>query len=153
MVELRTRVHIRQADEYDASTLAKLRVASLLEQDLLAPADVPAFERRAVGEFWTLLRSERAAAWLLDVDDRPRGCVCLVFWERLPYPGTSLHAELAGVYVAPEARRQGYAAELITEAIATARARGARRILLQPNPKTRDLYRRFGFAESGQLRL
>ena len=76
----------------------------------------------------------------------------MLFWERLPYPGTSLHAELAGVYVAPAHRRQGIARELVAEVISAARARGVRRIVLNPTALTREFYRSFGFDESGQMR-
>jgi GNAT superfamily N-acetyltransferase len=153
MVELRNRIHVRQADRFDAAALARLRVAALGEMGLLAPAEAPEFLARARAELWSMLGAERVAAWLLCIDDVVCGCACVVFWERLPYPGTSLHAELAGVYVAPEHRRRGYAAELIAEALATARAHGVRRVVLQPTDHTRALYARFGFGPSGQLRL
>lgn len=153
MMEVQSRVHLRHADRFDAAALARLRVAAVCEMGLLDPADAEPFERRATAEFWALLSDDHAAAWLLSVDGVIAGCACVVFWNRLPYPGTSLHAELAGVYVAPEHRRRGYAAELIAEAIATARAHGVRRIVLQPTEHTRELYRRFGFGDSGQMRL
>ena len=65
----------------------------------------------------------------------------------------SLHAELAGVYVAGPYRRQGIARELVSEALAAARARGVRKIVLHPTDRTRELYRSFGFSESGQMRM
>lgn len=152
MVDSVLRIHVRQADRFDAAPLAALRCASLIEMGLLPAAQAEAFRRRALPEFWRGLCEERIAAWLLSVDDRIVGCACLVFWERLPYPETSLHAELAGVYVAPEFRRLGYARELIGEALTTARACGVRKTVLQPTEGTRELYRTFGFAESGQMR-
>jgi GNAT superfamily N-acetyltransferase len=143
---------LRQADAFDAAALAEVRVAGLIELGLLDPLAAAEFLPRARREYWTLLREEKLAAWLLVADGRVAGCACVLFWDRLPYPGTSLHAELGGVYVAPEFRRQGIARELVGEAIAAARARGVRRIVLNPTARTRELYRSFGFDESGQMR-
>jgi GNAT superfamily N-acetyltransferase len=143
---------LRQADAFDAAALAEVRVAGLIELGLLDPLAADLFLPRARREYWTLLREERLAAWLLVADGRVAGCACVLFWDRLPYPGTSLHAELGGVYVAPAHRRQGIARELVAEAIAAARARGVRRIVLNPTNLTREFFRTFGFDESGQMR-
>ena len=143
---------LRQADAFDAAALGEVRVAGLIELGLLDPLAADAFLPRARREYWTLLREEKLAAWLLVVNGRVAGCACVLFWDRLPYPGTSLHAELGAVYVAPPFRRQGIARELVGEALAAARARGVRRIVLNPTALTQDFYRSFGFDESGQMR-
>jgi ribosomal protein S18 acetylase RimI-like enzyme len=144
---------LRQADALDAAALAALRVAGLIELGLLDPLAAGEFEPRARRECWTLLREDRLSAWLLVAAGRVAGCACMLYWERLPYPGTSLHAELCGVYVDPRYRRRGIARELVAEAIASARSRGVRRIVLNPTDATRALYRSFGFTESGQMRV
>ena len=142
-------ISLRQAGARDAPALAALRRASLLEQRLLTPDDAPAFERAAVRELQALFAEERLAAWLLVVDQRVAGSACMVFWQRLPYAGTSLHAELSGVFVEAPFRRCGFARELCREAIAAARARGARRIVVHPSPAGRELYRELGFRPVG----
>ncbi len=144
---------LRAADALDAEALVELRVAALLELGLLEPPAAPSFAERARREYWTLLREDRLTAWVLQAGGRIAGCACVLYWNRLPYPRTSLHAELAGVYVAPAYRRRGIARELIVEALAGARSRGVRRIVLQPTARTVALYRGLGFDESGQLRL
>lgn len=152
-IEVASHVYLRQADAYDAAALAELRVAALTEMGVLRPCDAEDFVQRARRELWTMLRAERATAWLLCIDGRTCGCACVVFWERLPYPGNSLHAELAGVYVAAELRGKGYATELCAEALAAARARGVRTVVVHPAQPDTTLYRRFGFTSGGQLRL
>jgi GNAT superfamily N-acetyltransferase len=149
----RPELFLRQCDAADAAELAELRAASLLEMGLLRPSGAASFRRRARREFARMLRVERLAGWLLTIDGEVVGCACAVFWDRLPYPETSLHAEIAGVYVAPEYRRHGYARMLVAEALSSARARGVRRVVLQPGRNSRALYEAFGFNESGQLRL
>jgi GNAT superfamily N-acetyltransferase len=126
----------------------------LIELCLLTADASVSFERSAAREFASALESQRVAAWLA-VDERgfAAGCACVVFWNRLPYAGTSLHAELAGVYVAPEHRNRGYARALAGEALAAARARGARSVFVHPTARSRSLYRALGFTESGQMRL
>ena len=152
MVIVPERVVLRFADYTDAASLAALRTASVVEMGLLEIADAPAFRQRAGRELQALLRDERMIAWVLVADGRVAGCACVVFWDRLPYPQSSRHAEVAGVYVAPEFRGRGIARELVGEALASARAHGVRRIFIAPTPNTRTFYRSLGFDDSGWLR-
>ena len=146
------RLLLRFANCEDAAALAALRAASMLEIGVLGSGEATAFTERARRELWSLLRDERMIAWVLVVDGQLAGCACVVFWERLPYPDTSRHAEIAGVYVAPEFRRRGIARELVAEALASAHAHGVRRVFIAPTPRTRAFYRTFGFDDSGWLR-
>ncbi len=151
VLQLPAALTLRQADAFDAAALAELRVAGLIELGLLDPLAAAEFVPRARREYWTLLREERLTAWLLVAAGRVAGCACVLYWDRLPYPPTSLHAELCGVYVAEAYRRQGIARELCTEALASAKSRGVRKIVLNPTDEMNAFYRSFGFSESGQL--
>ena len=143
---------LRYAVDEDAPALAMLRTAALLELDLLGAAEAPVFRKRARREIAAMLRDERMIAWVLVAGDRVAGCACAIFWDRLPYAGSSCHAEISGVYVAPEFRRRGIARELVGEAIASARVRAVRRVFIAPAPRTREFYRSFGFDDAGWLR-
>ncbi len=144
---------VRDATRSDAAALARQRRASQLELGLLAPADANGFERTAEAEFAARLAEDALSAKLLVCDGEFAGSASVLFWRRLPYAETSLHAELAGVYVAPKFRRNGYARLLCEAALALARARGVRRIVVHPSDAAHALYRRLGFSESNQLRL
>ncbi|GEM_PF-887496 len=144
-------IALRQAQAADAWDLARLRFESLVEMGLIDPREREGFVRRAAGELFQHFQEERITAWLLVVDGIPRGCACALFWRRLPYPGSSLHAEIAGVYVAPCLRRQGYASELVREAIQAAHARGVRKITLSPTEVGRSMYERLGFKSDKQM--
>ncbi len=152
-VHIAAALTLRQADAYDAAALAELRVAGLIELGVLEPLAANAFVPRARREYWTLLREERLTAWVLIAGGRVAGCACVLYWDRLPYPPTSLHAELCGVFVEPQFRQQGIARELCTEALAAATSRGVRRIVLSPTEALRPFYRSFGFDDSGQMRM
>jgi GNAT superfamily N-acetyltransferase len=149
----RAGAHICRANAGDARALARLRAASLLEQGLLGPDAVPAFELAAEREFRSALEESRVEAWLLISDRSVRGCASALFWERLPYAETALHAELAGVYVEPTLRGRGFARALCRHAIAAARARGVRSIRVHPSRASGRLYRDLGFVDSNELRL
>jgi GNAT superfamily N-acetyltransferase len=152
MVEIEAEnIVLRQARSIDAPDLARLRFASLVEMGLIPPSDAASFIRRAGSEFFRLLRDDRLAAWLLFEGEEPVGCACALFWHRLPYATTSLQAEVAGVYVVPHLRRRGYATELVREAIATARGRGARKIVLSSSREAREIYARLGFKDEVQM--
>ncbi len=144
-------VYLRYADCDDGAALARLRTASMIENGMLAERDAPAFEARARRNLTRMLRDERLVAWVLVAGARVVGSACVVLFERLPYPGTSQHAEVAGVYVDPAFRGRGFARELVSEAIAGASAFGVRRIFIAPTDAMRGFYRTLGFASCGWL--
>lgn len=111
------------------------------------------FERAAVAEFASLFGQGRLAARLLVCEGEILGCASVLFWRRLPYASTSLHAELAGVYVAPPLRKRGFARDLCAAALDAARARGVRKIVVHPSDAGRALYRRLGFSDGNQMYL
>jgi GNAT superfamily N-acetyltransferase len=141
-------IYLRAADELDSGSLAELRAASLVELDLLSGPDVDAFVVRATREFYALFRSERIAAWIACDADCAVASSCAVFYDRLPYPDGSRHAELCGVYVRPGYRKRGFAGELVREVVAAARAGGARKTFLRPSKTAKSLYARVGFVET-----
>lgn len=140
-------IEIRRATEADAQELARLRVASLIEQGHLRDADPRPFELRAVDDFVRLFREERLVAWLLCEGETVVGSACAVYFERLPFPDGTLHAELSGVYVAPSHRGRGYASRLVGAVVDDVRISGVRRTFLRPSPGARSLYLRLGFVE------
>lgn len=138
---------IRRATEADAQELARLRVASLIEQGHLQDTDPRPFERRAVDDFVRLFRDGRLVAWVLRSGETIVGSACAIYFERLPFPDGTLHAELSGVYVAPAYRGAGRASELVKAVVEDVRASGARRTFLRPSPGARSLYARLGFVD------
>jgi len=147
------RTHLRPAVRGDGRALARLRRASLFELGALKPQADVGFEREAAHAFEDLLANDRLVAWLLVADGRISGSASMLFWQRLPYPETSWHAELASVYVIPSLRKHGFARELCREAVATARARGVRHIVVHPSDGARSLYASLGFSEGNEMRL
>lgn len=145
MIDMQSKIVLRAAQAADAWDLASLRFASLVEMGLANPPQRDRFLSRAASELFEMLSQDRMAAWILTEDGVPSGCACAVFWNRLPYPTSSLHAEIAGVYVTPSLRKRGYATELVREAVANARARGVRKITLSPTEVGRSIYERLGF--------
>ena len=153
MLETHQGLLLRPARYADAAALARTRSVSLREQGMLDDAGFAEFERAAAGELRERLARDEIGAWLALDHGSVVGAACVVFWRRLPYPGTALQGELAGVYVDPQFRRRGLARELCREAIALARARGVRRLSVHSTPAARALYVELGFTPSGQLRL
>jgi GNAT superfamily N-acetyltransferase len=146
-------IYLRGADRFDARALAELRAASLIEIDVLAPSAAAPFVSAAAGDFFTLFRTERIAAWIACDGDCVVGSSCAVFYDRLPYPDGSRHAELCGVYMRPVYRGRGFASELVREVIAATRAAGARKTFLRPTKKAKSLYERLGFVETELMLL
>ncbi len=141
-------ISLRACDEFDALSVAELRAASLVELALLPAGDVDAFVGSAARAFGRLFRSDRIAAWIACDDERAVASACAVFYDRLPYPDGSRHAEVCGVYVRPAYRRRGYASELVGEVVGSAQAAGARKIFLRPAQGAKALYSRLGFRDT-----
>jgi L-amino acid N-acyltransferase YncA len=74
--------------------------------------------------------------------------------DALPYPSLAHAFWVHAVYVHPDARGSGASAALMRAAIASAAAKGARRIVLWVNAENapaRRLYERLGFREAGRI--
>jgi GNAT superfamily N-acetyltransferase len=140
-------IDIRAADAADANALAGLRAASLIEQRYLRAPERDAFVRSARDDFARLFAAERLVAMLLVDDSRPIGSACATYFDRLPYPGGTLHAELSGVYVDPAFRGAGHASRLIGAVVEAVRGSTARKTFLRPSPLARPLYARLGFVD------
>lgn len=153
MVEESTTIRVRAAAMRDARALASLRAESLIEMELLERPAAPAFVAETEAGLRRLFADGKLVGWLLLDGARAIGCASVVFWERLPYPDGAVHAEIAGVYVAPAYRRRGYATALTREAIGAARERRSRKIVLHPSAAARSLYERLGFTAAHQMQL
>jgi GNAT superfamily N-acetyltransferase len=138
---------VRRADADDARHLATLRAASLAEQGYLPASERAAFVERAAADTARLFREGRLVAWLACADAAVIGSACAVYFDRLPYPDGTLHAELSGVYVDPAYRGAGCASSLVAAVVASVRAAGVRRTFLRPSPGARSLYARLGFVD------
>jgi len=140
-------ISIRAANAADANDLARLRAASLIEQQYLRVPEQDAFVRSATADFARLFAADRLVAMLLLDDSSAVGSACATYFERLPYPEGTLHAELSGVYVAPGHRRAGHASRLVAAVVDAVRSSAARKTFLRPSPAGRSLYARLGFVE------
>jgi GNAT superfamily N-acetyltransferase len=119
-----------------------------MELEIVPAAECVAFVAEAQRAFEALFRDGRLVAWLACDDDAVVASCCAVFFDRLPYPDGSRHAELCGVYVAPAYRNRGLASELVSEVVGAARADGARKTYLRPTRAGHALYARLGFVDS-----
>ncbi|HTW85964.1 MAG TPA: GNAT family N-acetyltransferase [Candidatus Sulfotelmatobacter sp.] len=152
MEERRAR-RIRRAFSFDAAALARLRAASLRELGRLDDAHAGDFARDAQSDFTRLMLDDRLVAFVLCDGEEIVGSACAIFFERLPYPDGTLHAEIAGVYVAPGHRGEGWAAQLVHAVVDAVTVRGVRKTILHPSPLARPLYERLGFIDEPAMRL
>jgi ribosomal protein S18 acetylase RimI-like enzyme len=93
--------------------------------------------------------------WIAEKDGRAVASVGLL-WERVPPTVRNLsgrQAYVLGLFVEPEARRRGIARSLLDTAVAHARDHGADVVSLHFSPAGQDLYRKYGFVESPEMRL
>jgi RimJ/RimL family protein N-acetyltransferase len=142
---------LRRITPDDAHALARLRLAALTELGLIEPPRAASFARRATREFYQLRRAARIDGWVAECNGAIVASAYVVFWQRLPYPGSSHHAEIAGVFVEPAYRGRGLASELVRETLGAAQAMGVRKIVLHATERTRSLYAKFGFTSGSEM--
>lgn len=144
-------IYLRRADVLDLRALATLRADSLCELGHLVPEERPPFRDSAARELLRLHRAGSLVVWLLCDDAEIVGSACAVYYDRLPFPDGSLHAEISGVYVHPDYRGRGFAAEMVREVVDEVRAAGARRAFLRPSRAAKRLYERLGFSDDAHM--
>ncbi|HEY4439610.1 MAG TPA: GNAT family N-acetyltransferase [Candidatus Elarobacter sp.] len=140
-------IDLRRAHGTDAHDLALLRADSLAEQGYVVPAQREPFVREAEDSFARAFARDGMVAWLLCDGETVVGSACAMYFERLPFPDGSLHAELSGVYVAPAYRRRGWASKLVAAVVDDVRRSPVRKTFLRPAPGKRALYARLGFVD------
>lgn len=120
---------------------------------LRALADAP----EAFGSTLDDARRRDRDAWETQIEQLPtfvwrEGEADLGMVRSAPHDGDREAAYLISMWVAPEARGRGIGAALVGEAVAWARRRGLRRLVLdvaEQNASARRLYERCGFVATG----
>ena len=148
---------VRVADERDLDALARLRRA-WLEERVGRPVEDPGFEA-AFAQWW---RSElpRRTFWLAEVGTERAGFTAVgslnvVEIAHMPRPGARGGAvgHVGNAFVIAAWADRGVPRALLTHAVAHARSRRYRRLVLAPTPGSAAFYRRAGFAPAGESLL
>jgi ribosomal-protein-alanine N-acetyltransferase len=121
--------------------VSALRIAGVADAEALAVLHAGAFERPwGTSEFSSLLAAPGAYGLIAD------GAGFILCWVQAD------EAEILAFGVLPAQRRAGLGSALLSQALSTAVARGARRVLLEvatDNSGALALYRGFGFEQVG----
>jgi GNAT superfamily N-acetyltransferase len=140
---------VRTATPADARALAELRWEFRAAKT--APTETrDAFVARCAD--WMTAELQRGAwrAWVAEEDGRVVGQIWLQLLSKLPNPAEERerHAYISNVYVTPAARG-GVGTRLLQTAIDWACVNDVDRVVLWPTVRSRSMYLRHGFAESG----
>ena len=149
---------VRVADERDGPALARLRRA-WLEERAGAPVDDPGFEA-AFAQWWRTELSRRVV-WVAEVgSDRAGytaiGSLNIVEVGAMPRPGArggGVVGHVGNAFVLARFAAQGVPRALLDHAVAHARARRYRRLVLAPTPGSAAFYRSAGFTPAGESLL
>ncbi|MBW0117627.1 GNAT family N-acetyltransferase [Pseudonocardia abyssalis] len=148
---------VRVADERDLDALARLRRA-WLEERAGRPVDDPGFEA-SFAQWW---RSElsRRTFWLAEVGTERAGFTAVgslnvVEIAHMPRPGARGGAigHVGNAFVIAAWADRGVPRALLSHAVAHARERRYRRLVLAPTPGSAPFYRRAGFGPAGESLL
>jgi GNAT superfamily N-acetyltransferase len=145
---------VRVADERDLPALAGLRRAWLEERTGRPVAD-PGFE--AAFEQWWRVEQPRRTFWLAEVGSERSGftavgSVNVVEIVQMPRPGArgGRTGQVGNAFVLSGFAGRGVPGALLAAAVAHARDRGYRRLVLAPTVGSATFYRRAGFAPAGE---
>lgn len=150
-------ISIRVADERDVPALASLR-RSWLEERAGHPIEDAGFE--ASFAQWCRVEQPRRTFWLAEVGT-PRsgytaiGSINVVELVHMPRPGArgGRIGHVGNAFVLASFASRGVPGALLAAAMAHARARRYRRLLLAPTPDSVAFYRRAGFEPAGEALL
>lgn len=100
--------------------------------------------------------AERRSGHIGFIAERSReavGMAWLAVFERVPQPRRleRLAGNMQSVFVLEEFRNHGVGNALVEAVIAEATARGLGYLIVHPSERAFPLYRRFGFAETGEI--
>lgn len=144
-------LHLRLLRTGDLDAATGLRLALLQETgESWGDEDAVQSPWQATRDFFR--RSLDSGDWQTWVAEAPGSTIAvaigtMALWQRPPYPGNpaGLDAYLLNMYTAPAHRGRGAARGIVELALAWARERGARKVLLHATPAGRVLYQTLGF--------
>lgn len=150
-----TPTDIRRAQQADIPTLLEMRELMLIE--LGSDDPVRLADLRQLSTEWMLpaMAEGRAFGWIAEREGCVQGGVSVTLFSTQPQyrsPGGRI-ASIYGLYVMPNARGEGIATRLVSEAIAAMKAEGIDLVTLHAAEKARPIYERIGFATSPEMRL
>lgn len=145
-------IEVRRARSADAAELARLRWRFRADFD-------PAVEERSAFvercRTWMRRRLAEAEPWRcwVAVEGRVVGHVWVEAVEKVPNPvdEAELHAYLTNMYVIPDLRGRGIGTRLLAAALEWCRERDVGSVVLWPTERSRSLYGRHGFRETGNV--
>lgn len=141
-------VQIRRVDEDEWRLVADVRLRALQEDPEVFGSSAER-ELRFTERHWRM-RLRSSATWVaVDDDGVGRGTVTMILEPGSPEDDR----HVVGLWVAPEARRQGVGWALLDAVRAAARSEGARTVSLwvvDDNHAAGDLYVRAGFTRTGE---
>jgi len=137
----------RRAGPRDVDALVDLRIDFMrIVKDGGLP-DEEAWRAELAGLFARDLASGALLAWVAEEEGRVVASCGLALGRPDAAEG---EGEILSVYTAGAYRRRGIGAALLRLALGEARARGLRRLRLQPTDDGRPLYERAGFRDEGR---
>jgi ribosomal protein S18 acetylase RimI-like enzyme len=145
-------IEIRPATPGDAPQLADLRWEFRAGRATPTEEHAAFVARCAAWMAAELAAGDRWRAWVAQDGASLVGQVWLDIIQKMPNPiqERERHAYLSNLYVTPSARG-GLGTQLLRAALAHASAEGVDRLVLWPSPRSRSLYVRHGFTQTGQV--
>ena len=131
---------MRVAGEGDVGAIASLR--SLWTS---GTAEDPELERRISS--WLATEGDRRTTWLATLGDLPVGMASVFEYRRMPRPGRpdSRWGYVSNVFVREGFRNRGIGSALLAAIVAAADQRGYARLVLSPDARALEFFRRAGF--------
>jgi GNAT superfamily N-acetyltransferase len=102
---------------------------------------------------WWASRQGGHVAYIAEAKGAAVGMAWLAVFDRIPQPRRleRLAGNVQSVFVLEEFRNRGVGNALVEAVIAEATARGLGYLIVHPSERAFPLYRRFGFAETGEI--
>ena len=150
------KLSVRAAGRKDLDALVHQRRAMWMDLGIKGKARHAKADRAYRRWAENQLRKRQLMAWVVEAGDgRIAGGGCLWLQPVQPSPRRSgtLQPYLLSMYTEPEFRGHGVASMVVSYAIAWCKRKGYKRLQLHASEMGRNVYRRFGFKRTWEMRL
>lgn len=145
---------IKKAEIEDLDLVVKMKMDMFTEVGSIVLLQDNA-EKKIYAKYKELYQEEKLCHYLVYEDDTVIACGGAIIKEDVPFCffKTPMYGYIIDVYCVPEKRRNGYASRIMEMLISWLQDNGIHNIKLKPSVVGREMYKKFGFGDSGEMEL
>lgn len=146
---MKAAIRIAEAKDVDAIIRLRIKLFRALNE-IKDEARLPQLIETMKTFFYNAIKTGDCVTWLAEAGGEDVASGSLTFLHRPPYQSNLLGREayISNMYTEPARQKRGIATQIVTEIVAFAKRKEAKRIWLHTSDGGRQVYENIGFAEN-----